>query len=315
MDSVENLLQVQAGVVARRQLVARGLVGHDLERLLRRRDLVQVHPGVYVNHTGELTWLQRAWSGVLACWPAALTHASALRACEGPGRKFSRGPDIHVAVDRHRRLVAPEGIVLHRLVRLDERAMWNTSPPRLRYEDAALELAAAAASDFEALGVLASVVQSRRTTAARLLVSAWSRPRLARRRWIIAVLQDVAAGTCSVLEHGYLCRVERPHRLQVGRRQRPASSSRGSVYRDVQYATGLLVELDGRLFHDTTAQRDVDFDRDLDAAVEGLDTVRLSWGQVFDRACWTATRIALLQRARGWTGVPVPCGPACAVRR
>ena len=313
MDSVEDLLLQQAGVVARRQLVARGLVGHDFERLLRRRELVLVHPGVYVNHTGELAWLQRAWAGVLACWPAALTHASALRACEGPGRRLSRGPEIHVAVDRDRRVMAPEGIVLHRLVRLDGRVMWNTSPPRLRYEDAALELAAAAVSDFEALGVLATVVQSRRTTAARLLASARSRPRLSRRRWIIAVLEDVAAGTCSVLEHGYLRHVERPHGLQVARPQRPASSSRGQVYRDVQYGTGLLVELDGRLFHDTAAQRDIDFDRDLDAAVDGLTTVRLSWGQVFDRACWTASRIALLQRARGWTGVPVPCGPGCPV--
>lgn len=225
------------------------------------------------------------------------------------------GSEIHVAVDRHRRLVAPEGIVVHRMVRLEERVMWNTSPPRLPYEDAALELAAAAASDFEALGVLATVVQSRRTTAARLLASARSRPRLSRRRWIIAVLGDVAAGTCSVLERGYLCRVERPHRLQVGRRQRPATSSRGSVHRDVQYATGLLVELDGRLFHDTAAQRDADFDRDLDAAVDGLDTVRLSWGQVFDRPCWTASRIALLQQARCWNGTPVPCGPTCLVGR
>jgi hypothetical protein len=52
-----------------------------------------------------------------------------------------------------------------------------------------------------------------------------------------------------------------------------------------------LAELDGRLFHDTTSQRDRDFDRDLDAAADGLSTLRLSWGQVFDRPCWTTARV------------------------
>ena len=54
-----------------------------------------VHPGVYVNHTGELTWLQRAWAAVLFAWPAALSHDSALRAADGPGstrRRSSMSP-------------------------------------------------------------------------------------------------------------------------------------------------------------------------------------------------------------------------------
>ena len=313
METVAELLELQSGVISRRQATARGLVPHELARLKRRRELVQVHPGVFVNHTGELTWLQRAWAGVLACWPAALTHQSALRSCEGPGRRIGFGPEIHVAVDRDRHLVVPPGVVLHRIVRFRERVMWNASPPRLCYEDAALETAGDMCSEFEALGVLAAVVQSRRTTALRILTSADARPRLPRREWTLAVLRDIADGTCSVLEHGYLRRVERPHGLKRGRRQAPAASSRGTIYRDVHYDTGLDVELDGRLFHDTTRQRDADFDRDLDAAVDGRDVVRVSWGQVFARPCWTASRIALLQWARGWSGRPVSCGPGCDV--
>ena len=42
-------------------------------------------------------------------------------------------------------------------------------------------------------------------------------------------------GPVSVLEHGYLTRVERPHGLPRGRRQRPAVSTRGRVFRDVDY--------------------------------------------------------------------------------
>ena len=78
-------------------------------------------------------------------------------------------------------------------------------------------------------------------------------------------------------------------------------------------ALARLVELDGRLFHDTARQRDADLERDLDAAVEGMGTVRLGWGQVFDRACDTAGKVAALHRARGWTGSARRCGPDCGL--
>ena len=311
MEELRDLLDAQAGVVARRQLLERGMVKHDLDRLIRRRLLTTVHRGVYLDHTGAPTWLQRAWAGVLATWPAALTHASALRACDGPGRRIALDDRVHVAVDRQRKLSAPQGVVVHRLSGLEDRVLWNLGPPRLRYEDAALEVAAAAESDFAALGVLATVVQSRRTTAARILQSAQSRPRLARRDWITGVLGDVADGACSVLEHGYLHRVERAHGLPAGRRQLPGTASSGRILRDVVYPCDLVVELDGRLFHDTAEQRDRDLDRDLDAAVDGRDTVRLSWGQVFDRPCRTAHQVGLLLSARGLDVTPESCGPDC----
>jgi hypothetical protein len=88
----------------------------------------------------------------------------------------------------------------------------------------------------------------------------------------------------------------------------------GVVYRDVLYDCGLVVELDGRLFHDTTEQRDRDLERDLDAAVTHLLTVRLGWGQVFDRPCRTATRLGLLLGRRGWAGGAQRCGPTCTAR-
>lgn len=80
VDSLARTLFRQSGVVSRAQLVGLGLGGHDIRRLQRRRELVGMHPGVYVDHTGGLSWIQRAWVGVLAVWPAALCHTSALRA-------------------------------------------------------------------------------------------------------------------------------------------------------------------------------------------------------------------------------------------
>ena len=132
-----------------------------------------------------------------------------------------------------------------------------------------------------------------------------------RRSWVQAVLEDVAGGACSVLEHGYLTRVERAHGLSPARRQVRDRLGSGAVYRDVEYAGGLVVELDGRLFHDSTAQRDRDFDRDLVAAVQGKDTVRLSYGQVFDRPCWTAGHVGVLLTGHGWPGSVHRCSPGC----
>jgi hypothetical protein len=124
------------------------------------------------------------------------------------------------------------------------------------------------------------------------------------------VLSDIADGTCSVLEHEYLSKVERPHRLPRGSRQRRAGTSTGVVYRDVAY-DALLIELDGRLFHDTASQRDRDFERDLDAAVGGHQSLRLSWGQVHARPCSTAAKVAAVLAHRGWAGSVAACGPRC----
>jgi hypothetical protein len=310
VDVLLDLLELQAGVVSRKQALGRGLTPNDLRRLLRCRDLTVVHPGVYVIHTGPLTWLQRAWAAVLALEPAALSHSSALRAADGPGR---RGDDsrIHIAVDRSRNVAAPAGVNLHRMSNLADRVQWNCSPPRVRVDEALLDCAAGAANDFAAIEVLAHGVQSRRTTAIRLSVALSGRPRIARRAFLEGALADIAQGTCSVLEHGYLTRVERPHGLAVARRQ-VSASARGPVYRDVEYRPhGLVVELDGRLFHDNATARDQDLDRDLDAAVDGLLTVRIGWGQVFGRPCATARRVGQLLGARGWTGVVATC-PECA---
>ncbi len=307
------LLEDQSGVVSRRQAEQAGVRPHEVARLLRRRELVALHDGVYVGHTGRPTFLQRAWAATLLYEPAALAGPTALRVVEGPGSRRPEGP-IHLAVERDRRHCARPDIVLHRTAHLEERVLWHVGPPRMRYEEAALDVAAAAASDFEALGELSRVVQSRRTTAGRLRSALAERERIGRRRWLESVLSDVAAGTCSVLEHGYLQRVERAHGLRRARRQVRDRLGASTVFRDVLYEGGTVVELDGRLYHDSTAQRDRDFDRDLDAAAHGLTTLRVSWGQVFERPCWTAARIERVLVRSGCPPTARPCSPGCSLR-
>lgn len=305
-----SLLALQSGVVSRRQLHEAAFRPHDLKRLLRRRDLVRLHEGVFVNHTGPLTWLQRAWAGVLLAWPAALCHDSAIRAADGPGRNGRDDRTIHLAVDRRRSLAVPTDYRLHRLARLDDKVQWNTTPPRVRIEEALIDVAAEKPDDFDAVATLADAISARRTTAGRISEHLAARARVPRRTFLHDVLADLDRGTCSVLEHGYLTRIERPHGLPTAARQ-VRDSRNGPVYRDIVYVDlEQVVELDGRMRHDSVEGRDADLDRDLDAAVGRLGTVRLGWGQVFARPCRTAVRVGSLLTARGWQGAPVRC-PDC----
>ncbi|ODR24650.1 type IV toxin-antitoxin system AbiEi family antitoxin domain-containing protein [Mycolicibacterium porcinum] len=304
---VDHVLRRQDGVISRRQALDAGLREHEIRRLLRRNEWARVHVGVYVDHTGPLTWPQRAWAAVLYAAPAALCFESALGADTLP---------IHVAVAQQRAVLAePAGVRIHHLVNLQERVLWNVSPPRMRYDEAVLDVACRARSELDAIAVLANACQSRRTTAHRLLQVLDSRARVRRRRWLRAVLVDIADGTCSVLEHGYLTRVERPHGLPRAKRQQRATPSVGVCYRDAEYGEQLIVELDGRVYHDSATRRDADFERDLDAAVDGRSTVRLSYGQVFDRPCQTASKIAQVLARHGIAVAGRPCAPGCAFTR
>ena len=308
MDAHEltYLLEVQDGVISRRQLLELGAVQHDIDRMLRRRDLTRVHAGVYVNHTGPLTWVQRAWSAVLYYWPAALTQLSALP-------KPPEAAHIHVAVDVRRSVAvdswgagAPEGGLRVEGGLAEEpaedrgqrRRPW-TRPPRLPMTWPRSTCWPTCASRGSRL----------RPSSARLWMA---ESRLPRGVWLRRIIEDLAEGACSVLEHGYLTKVERRHGLPRGDRQVRGSTAGRRAWRDVTYpACRTIVELDGRPFHDTARLRDKDFDRDLDASVDEKSlTVRLTYGQVFGTPCRTAARIGQLLQSRGWSGSTRRC-PDC----
>ena len=83
----------------------------------------------------------------------------------------------------------------------------------------------------------------------------------------------------------------------------------GTIYRDVDYPDyGLVVELDGRLWHRSAADRDRDLARDLVAKTDGRDTVRLGWGQATRHAC--ADRAARRRAVSAGAGGPAGCSAA-----
>ncbi len=312
-ERLEKLRSQQSGVVARWQVVALGGTPNDFRRMARNAGTSKPYEGVLVDHNGELTWVQRASSAVLAVWPAALVGHSALRAEAGPGW---RGRDdkaaIQVAVDVSRTVNDQTGLTVRRIADLAAKTQWQKSPPRIRFDEATIDEASACTEVMDALECFASAVRSRRTSAQRLLGALEARRRVRDRELLVGLLTDIRDGTCSVLEHGYLTLVERPHGLPSPQRQFVERTGQGTVYRDAEYTDwGLTVELDGKTYHAVLDQHDLDLDRDLDLAGDGRRSVRLGWGQVYRRPCHTAGRVARVLTRCGWTGTIRACGPGC----
>lgn len=278
--------------------------------MLRRNQLAPIGTGVCVAHTGVPSWIERAWAALLSVssqvepTDVALAHWSALRIAEGPGHRDAHELPIHVAIPAERRIRPAGEVVVHRSRYFEERLHPGRLPPRIRYEEAVLDVAADL-PPLDALGVLTRAVGSRRSTARRILEASGARAKVHQRTWLEAVVGDIEQGTHSVLEHGFAQRVIGPHRLPQPSRQQREETPLGVVYRDAAYGD-LLIELDGRLHQE---QRDADLERDLYAMATGRQTVRLGWAQVFGRPCRTAAALSQLMK----TGRP--CGAHCPVGR
>ena len=232
--TVEELLALQAGVLSRRQLAPLGLADHDIARMLRPEDLGDGAPrGLGEPHgRGHVASTRLGGRPVLvAGGPQPRLGAACLRwtGREIGGSDHARHGGTQPTVGR------PSGSAGASPSRVRRARAVEPRTARVRYEQAALDVAARAASEFDAVAVLAKVVSSRRTTAARVLLAAAERQRLPRRDWICAVLRDISEGTCSVLEHAYLNRVERPHGLPRARRQSAGAGRVGRIYRDAAY--------------------------------------------------------------------------------
>jgi hypothetical protein len=305
--AVSELLRAQDGVVSRRQLLALEVTDSEIERKLRRREWARVHGGVYVEHTGPLTWPQRAWAAVLFYAPAALAGSSALRAANIRGHHQADDAPLRICVEAGRTVRSRPDIFVERLAHWESWTQTHLSPPRQRLEHALVYTASAKVREDEAVALLADAVQQGRTTPGRLVAALEEHSRLRHRRLLLEILRDVDAGAYSVLERHYLVRVERPHGLPTAERQRRVKQGRSPAFRDVDYIElGTSVELDGRIGHEEAADRWADLDRDLAAVVAGDLTLRAGWGQVLE-PCRLAEVLGRILLERG----PVPTLRGC----
>lgn len=135
---IAALAGAQAGVVARRQLVERGLTRAQIERRLDSGHLHPLHRGVYAVGHRALVLRSRRWGALLALGPAAtLSHRTAAAELG-----LSHDSRITVDVTAPRRARSRRGLRVHQAV-LDDRdrvkvdGLWVTSWPRTLLDVAA----------------------------------------------------------------------------------------------------------------------------------------------------------------------------------
>ncbi|MFF1820287.1 hypothetical protein ACFVWG_23485 [Kribbella sp. NPDC058245] len=299
-DGIDALIHNQGRIVARAQLRAAGWSDPRISRGLRNRRWQAVHPGVYATHTGPVGYDERRLAALLYAGPeAAWSHYTAAEQLGLLKPDTSR--PIYIAIPKRRRVKPQPGIVIYRDEHWASRRA-TVVPPRRKPADAVLDIVGLAHSTDEAAATIAQACQTGRVSPAQILRALTDRSRLRHRHALLPILNDVAAGSHSLLELRYLQDVERRHGLPTGRRQRA-----------VDDGFTLAVELDGRL-HLVPRQRWRDLDRDNRATLRAEATLRYGWFDITNRPCEAA--VQALQILRRTKPVPTakPCGPSCPVR-
>jgi Transcriptional regulator, AbiEi antitoxin len=302
---------LQAGVLTRPQALAAGLTDSAITNRLRSGRWQRLYPGVYATFSGTLVPECHLWAAILRAGPSsALSHQTAARLWELSGAST---PAIHVTVPRGSPVASMPGVVIHYAQRVTQARHPTALPPRTTVEETALDLAGAARSAEDAVAWVLRAVASRRTTAERLSAALRQRRRIRWRSEIGYALDPVNAGVHSILEFRFVNRVERPHGLPPGTRQRPARRGLRHEYADTayeEYAT--LVELDGRAAHPESS-RHLDTNRDNANIADGWVTLRYGWIEVSERSCEVAAQLAQALRCRGWTGPTRRCSARCRI--
>ncbi|WP_143448086.1 type IV toxin-antitoxin system AbiEi family antitoxin domain-containing protein [Kineosporia sp. R_H_3] len=308
-----RVAQDQAGVVSRRQALDAGLSARQVDWRVRSGRWARLHPGIYVTHTGPPAAPGRVWAALLLAGPRAVAGGRTALALWGV---LDAAPGAVTVCVPHDMTPAPApGAAFARRRSLATARHPTVQPPRLRVEEAVLDVADAATRVTDVVDVVVRAVQRRLTTAPRLREALARRPRHRWRRLLGLVLEDVVVGVRSALEREYLRRVERAHGLPPGR-YNPQESvverrRERKRYRDVRYEVwALVVELDGDEAHAEEDRHD-EHRRDNAVTRSGGASLRYGWRDVAAEPCLVAEEVAASLRARGWGGRPVPCSPAC----
>jgi hypothetical protein len=269
-----------------------------------------MHRGVYVTFTGMPGRGARLWAAVLSAGPGAmLSHQSA---AELQGLVDKATNPIHVTVPHDRRVLAAEGISLHRSGRAVEAVEQRSYPPRTRVEETVLDLTQTAKTFDDVCGWVTRAIARELTDEAGLQAAMKARQRLRWRADLQELIVAAAGGDHSVLEFRYHRDVERAHGLPESARQVPFTTPGGRRgRRDRVYENfGVVIELDGRLAHQPEDQWK-DKSRDNAAMAAGQRTLRYGWTQVKWEPCATAAEVARVLRRHGWDGRARTCSPGC----
>lgn len=310
-EPLRDIAAVQAGVVSRADVAARGVSDAVIRRAVRRGQWRRIHPRVYAVSPAPLSRDGLRWAALLYGGPGAtLSHETA---AEVWGLDEPRGANVHVTIPVARRVRSLPTVRIHYAHRLPESRHPTRTPPVTRVEDTVLDLIDRACDVQEVVTWLVRSCQRRTTTPDRLAYALEGRKKIRWRGEVEGILADVEEGAESALELWYLKRVERAHALPRGSRQRRRRMDGRVTYSDVEYEDfGVVVELDGRVGHvEEGAFRDRR--RDNAAVREGRTTLRYGWDDATRRPCAVAAEVGVVLAQRGWADSLRSCGRSCMI--
>lgn len=277
---IATLAQGQHGVVARRQLLERGLTADQIDGRVRRGRLHPVHRGVYaVGHpllSGEGRWL----AAVLACGPGAvLSHRSAA-ALWGIAPRSGRA----IEVTRASGWRAPAGIAVHRCRLPADEVCAIDGIPATGLARTFLDLAAveprrrveAALNEAEVLALTDSL------SIPALLKRYPRRPGTAALRDLMADEAVVRGITRQELERRFAALLAEAGLPPPRRNAHLAVRGRFFEVDCLWEGSRVIVELDGRAAHGTRRAFERDRERDRLLQAEGWRVVRVTWRQLRD---------------------------------
>jgi hypothetical protein len=298
-------------VLTRAQALSAGTTDQVIATNLKRGRWQRLYPGVYATFNGVPDADCLLWAAVLRAGPhAVLSHQTEARlwGISGPATAA-----IHVTVPRGSPVTPAPGLIVHYSQRVTQARHPTATPPRTTVEETALDLASAAGAAEDAVAWILRFIASRRTTADQLAVALRRRRRMRWRAEVSYAVDPANSGVHSILEYRFVNRVERPHGLPAGTRQRLARRGRRTQYSDVAYEDyATLVELDGRAAHPESS-RDLDTRRDNANVADGWVTLRYGWIEVSEHSCEIAAQLALTLRRRGWPGSLRRCSATCRI--
>jgi hypothetical protein len=278
---------------------------------------LRVHDGVFLTKPGRDDWLSRALAALLYAGVglepthAALAGRSALHLW---GLERAEPPVVEVVVPETRRVTPAANVRIRRVSRFASVIEPTAEPHRTSVVASVLDVATHG-TPLDALSLVARAVQKEMVTARQLRQEIVARGGHRHSKLLKAALADVEEGAESGAEVLYIRDVERAHGLPPATRQARSTGINGNQRHDNRYDKfRLVVEVDGRLGHETWSDRVRDGRRDRGQLAADHVTIRVFFADVAVTPCQTAGDIATVLRARGWKGHPRPCRRAtCTV--
>ncbi|NNM46376.1 type IV toxin-antitoxin system AbiEi family antitoxin [Knoellia koreensis] len=308
----------QADLVTRAQCLAAGLTDRVIGWRLETGRWSLVHEGVYLTKPGRADWISRAraallYSGVgVPAIHAALAGRSALHLW---GLERSEPQVVEVVVPETRRVAPVDGVRVRRVSRFASVIDPTGDPFRTTVVASVLDVATHG-TPLDALSLVARAVQKEMVTGRQLRQEIVDRGGHRYSKLLKVALADVEEGAESGAEVLYIRDVERAHGLPRAVRQARAVGPDGNQRHDNRYDRyRLVLEVDGRLGHETWRDRVRDGRRDRSQLGQDRVTTRVFFADVAITPCQTAYDVAAILRSRGWTGTPRACRrPGCMIR-